>query len=64
MIDMGCHSKTQLDRICSPFFYSSDNTFTFRNRQYIVKDLVKWCLDEYVDDLIGGNKKNIVIWKG
>ena len=44
------------DMCFSPFFYSPENTYTYRNREYIVKDLVKKFLIEYVDDLIGGDK--------
>ena len=44
------------DMCFSPFFYSPENTYTYRNREYIVKDLVKKFLVEYVDDLIGGDK--------
>ena len=52
-----CHSKKEFDRIFSPFFYSNDNIFTFRNREYIKRDLVKLFLIEYIDDMIGGDKK-------
>ena len=52
-----CHSKKEMDSIFSPFFYSNDNTFTFRNREYLVSDLSKLFLFEYVDDLICGDKK-------
>jgi hypothetical protein len=52
-----CHSKKECDSIFSPFFYSNDNIFTFRNREYITRDLVKLFLIEYIDDMIGGDKK-------
>lgn len=45
------------DMCFSPFFYSPEHTFTFRKREYIVSDLVKKFLIEYVDDLIGIDKK-------
>ena len=51
-----CHSKKECDSIFSPFFYSNDNIFTFRNREYITRDLVKLFLIEYIDDLISGDK--------
>ena len=40
----------------SLFFYSPENIYAYRNREYIVKDLVKKFLVEYVDDLIGDDK--------
>ena len=52
-----CHSQKCLDEIFSPFFSSPENIFRFRNREYIVIDLVKRFLIEYVDDLIGSDKK-------
>ena len=52
------HSKKEMDSIFSPFFYSNDNTFTFRNKEYVVSDLAKLCLFEYVDDLIDDDKQD------
>ena len=53
-----CHSKKEGGNILSPFFYRSpSNICRFRNKEYRVVDLVKWFLVEYVDDLIGSDKK-------
>ena len=57
LVVWACHSKREMDSIFSPFFYSNDNIFTFRNREYFVRDLAKLFLNEYVDDMIGGDKK-------
>jgi hypothetical protein len=57
MLVWACHSKREVDSIFSPWFFSIDNTYTFRNREYIKRDLVKLFLIEYIDDLIGDDKK-------
>ena len=52
-----CHSKKEMDSIFHPFFYRNDNIYTFRNKEYLVSDLAKLFLFEYVDDLIGYDKR-------
>ena len=52
----GCHSQKQLNSVFSPFFSSDDHTYSYRNKEYKVIDLVKEFLVEYVDGLIGDDK--------
>ena len=33
------------------------NTYVFRNKEYLVNDLIKKLFVEYVDDLIGSDKQ-------
>ena len=52
-----CYSKKQLDEWVSPSMFRSNLTYTFRNREYKMIDLIKLFLFEYVDDMIGDDDK-------
>ena len=51
-----CHPKEELDEVFSHSFFSNKDLFIFRNREFVVRDLLKWFLIEYVDGLVGGDK--------
>ena len=39
------------------FLANRNNTYRFRNREYPINELIKKLFVEYVDDLIGSDKK-------